>query len=158
MSSSTATAPATRPAGERVARVILLVVAVFLVVAAAFALVIATTLLVPGTVLDGVWAMKPSSRIGFVAIGGWGILLMVLLAAVLLVAAIGVFRRRPWARWVAFALLAVNVIPDAVQSLAQPVILIPIAVVAAVAVYLALPVTGRACRRGSVHDAQSAPE
>lgn len=151
MIASTASTPV--PLRERVARVVVLVVAVFFVVAAGFALVIATTLLLPGTVLDGVWAMKSGSRAGFVAFGGWGIVLMVLLAIVLAVTAIGLFRRRPWARWVGFALLAINVIPDAVQGFAGDVaIFVPIVPVAAIAVYLALPVVGRTFRGRAVEN------
>jgi hypothetical protein len=134
-------------ASERVARVVLLVVAVFFAIAAAFALLIATILLFPGSALDGVWAMKAGSRAGFVALGGWGIVLMIVLAIVLIVTVVGIVQRRPWSRWVAFALLVINVVPDAVQGFAGNVaIFLPISIAAVFAVYLALPVTGRACR------------
>jgi hypothetical protein len=119
-------------ASERVARVVLLVVAVFFAIAAAFALLIATILLFPGSALDGVWAMKAGSRAGFVALGGWGIVLMIVLAIVLIVTVVGI---------------VINVVPDAVQGFAGNVaIFLPISIAAVFAVYLALPVTGRACR------------
>ncbi|HEX4444919.1 MAG TPA: hypothetical protein VHZ81_15220 [Galbitalea sp.] len=137
-----------RPTPEKIARVLLLIVAVFFTVASAFALLIAVTLAFPGTPLDGVWAMKPAGRAGFLSLGIVAILLMILLAAVLCFCAIGLYRLRPWARWVAFALLAINVIPDAVQGFTgQPTIFLPISIVAIIAVYLALPVTGRAIRK-----------
>lgn len=134
-----------RTPAERASLAMLYFVATFFAVAAAFALLIAFTLFVPGTGLDGVWAMKPGSREGFAAIGILAPLLMLLLAAVLIFTSVALFRRRRWARWLAFALLVINVIPDAIQGiLGQPTIFIPISIVAAVAVWLALPVTGRA--------------
>jgi hypothetical protein len=137
-----------RPLSEQIARVVLMIVAVFLTIAATFALFIACVLLFPGTPLDTVWAMKAGSRDSFASIGALGVVLMLVLAAVLIVAAIGLFRRRSWARWLAFALLVINVVPDAVQGFAGEFsIFVPISIVAAVAVYLALPVVGRACRR-----------
>lgn len=135
-------------AGERLARVLLLVLAVFFTVATLFALLVAFTLVYPGTPADELWAMKPGSRAGFESLGALAVLLMTVLAAVLVLAAIGLYRRRNWARWLAFALLVVNVVPDAVQALAgATVIFIPVVVVGAIAVYLALPVTGRVCLR-----------
>jgi hypothetical protein len=133
---------------ERISRVLLVVIAVFFAAATVFALLIAATLIAPGTALDGVWAMKPSARAGFVSLGVLAILLMLLLAAVLAFTSVALFRRRPWARWVAFALLVVNVVPDVIQGfLGQPAIFVPISIVAVIAVWLALPVTGRVCRK-----------
>jgi general stress protein CsbA len=89
--------------------------------------------------------MKPGSRAGFEHLGLAAPLLMVLLAVVLCFTAVALFRRLRWSRWVAVALLVINVVPDAVRGFVGSVaIFVPISIVAVVAVCLALPVTGRA--------------
>jgi hypothetical protein len=134
----------------RIARAVVVVVAALFFVGAAFALTVGFTLLVPGTAVDRIWAMKAGSRAPFEAIGAWGIVLMALLAGVLVVASVGLLRRWRWARWFAVLLLAVNVVPDIVRGFTvEPAVLIPIIPVAAVMVYLALPVVGRSFRRPS---------
>jgi hypothetical protein len=138
---------ATVLAAERVARIVVIVVGVFLLVGAAFALTVLLSLLAPGTPLDGLWAMKAGSRQQFVGMGAGGLALLLALAAVLVPTGIGMLRRWRWARWVAVVLLAANVVPDAVQGFAgKPAIFVPIVPVAAILVYLALPVVGRTFR------------
>jgi hypothetical protein len=138
---------ATVPADERVARIVVVVVGVFLLVAAAFALTVLVTLLAPGTLLDDLWAMKAGSREQFVGMGAGGIALLLALAVVLVPTGIGLLRRWRWTRWVAVALLAANVVPDLVQGFAgKPEIFVPIVPVAAILVYLVLPVVGRTFR------------
>jgi hypothetical protein len=139
-----ATIPRRPSAAERVARVVVLVVAVFCVCASAFSLFVAGTLLWPNPTLNGIWAAKPEAREQFVSLGAVGILLLAALAGVALVIGIGLFRRWRWARWAAVVLLLGNVIPDVVRAITvDPTIFIPIVPVAAVVVYLALPVVGR---------------
>jgi hypothetical protein len=128
----------------RVARIVVVVVGIFLLVAAIFALTVLATLLIPGTPLDGLWAMKAGSREQFVAMGAAGFALLIGLAVVLVPTGIGLLRRWRWARWVAILLLAANVVPDLVMGFeGNPAIFVPIVPVAAILVYLALPVVGR---------------
>jgi hypothetical protein len=134
----------TTPLAERIARIVVLIAGVFLLVAAAFALTVLVTLLVPGTPLDGLWAMKAGSRDQFVGMGAGGIALLIGLDIVLIPTGIGLLRRWRWARWVAILLLAANVVPDVVMGFdGKPSIFVPIVPVTAVLVYLTLPVVGR---------------
>jgi hypothetical protein len=133
------------PLSIRVARVIITAVGVLFVAITALVLVIATSLAVPGTALDRMWLLKPGSRDVFDTLGLWGILLLLVVGGVALATGIGLLRRRRWARWVAAVGLALNAVPDLVQGfLGRPEILIAAVPVALIAVYLALPVVGRA--------------
>jgi membrane-anchored protein YejM (alkaline phosphatase superfamily) len=68
---------------------------------------------------------------------------------------VGLLRRRRWARWVAIVLLAANVVPDLVRAFGEPAIFVPIVPVAAILVYLALPVVGRTFRNRPADLAQN---
>jgi hypothetical protein len=147
--------PVRTSVAERVARVVVVIVAVFLLAASVFAVVVLASLLVPGTALDGLWAMKPGSRTTFTGMGAGGGALLVGLAVVLVPTAVGLLRRRRWARWVAIVLLAANVVPDLVRAFGEPAIFVPIVPVAAILVYLALPVVGRTFRNRPADLAQN---
>jgi uncharacterized membrane protein (DUF2068 family) len=144
---TTATSITPPPASERVARVVVLFVAVFCVAASAFSVIVVITLLWPRSALSGIWAAKPGALDQFLALGALAVIGMLLLAAVAAIIAVGLFQRRRWARWLAVVLLAANVVPDVVRAiLVDPTIFIPIVPVAVVVVYLALPVVGRTFR------------
>jgi hypothetical protein len=139
------------PIGERVARIVVLVVAVFCLCASVFSLIVVVTLLWPRSALSVIWRAKPGALEQFLALGPLAVILMLLLAAAAAIIGIGLFRRRRWARWLAVILLAGNVVPDVGRAiLVDPTIFIPIVPVAAVVVYLALPVVGRTFRARSV--------
>lgn len=131
----------------RFARVVVVIVAVFFFVTTVLAAVVTVAVAVPGTALDGVWALKEQSKAGFYELGAWGAALMGVLTVVLAATAIGLVRRKPWARWVSIALLAINVVPEAIRGFAgapdQFFVVVPIA---ALAVYLAFPPVGRTFR------------
>lgn len=110
----------------RVARLLL---GAFFVAATALLLVSAASLAWPGTCLDAIWAIAPDKLTVLaphrllVAAG------FAFLAAVMAVAAVGVFRRREWARKLAIAIFVVNGAGDAVDALTgQPTALIGVAV------------------------------
>ena len=129
----------------RIARVVVAAVGVLFLAITALVLVIVSSLVVPGTALDGLWSLKPGSRDVFDTLGLAGILLLLVVGAVAIATGIGLLRRRRWARWVAVVGLGVNALPDLVQGfLGRPEIFIAAVPVALVAVYLALPVVGRA--------------
>jgi hypothetical protein len=136
------------PIGERVARIVVLVVAIFCLCASAFSLIVVVTLLWPHSALASIWDAKPGALRQFLALGALAVILMILLAVAAAIIGIGLIQRRRWARWLAVILLTGNVVPDVVRAiLVDPTIFIPIVPVAAVVVYLALPVVGRTFRR-----------
>jgi hypothetical protein len=148
MTAPSGTSPAPPPA-ERVARAIVLVVAVFCLFASAFSLLVVITLVWPHSAVSVIWEAKPGAYSQFLALGALAVVLMILLAVVAAIIGVGLFRRRRWARWLAIVLLAGNVVPDVVRAITvDPTIFIPIVPVAAVVVYLALPVVGRTFRPG----------
>ncbi|MCU1303140.1 MAG: hypothetical protein JWQ87_3424 [Candidatus Sulfotelmatobacter sp.] len=75
----------------------------------------ATTLLVPGTVLDRVWALNPTAHKQLSLVGGKVTLLFLPLAVALVASGIGWFRRRLWGWKLAVGIVAVQVIGDSIN-------------------------------------------
>jgi hypothetical protein len=84
----------------------------FFVFGAAMATYAALTLLVPGTVLDRLWALNPAAHDQLSSIGRTGALLFVVLAVALAFAATGWFRRRAWGWALGTAVITVNMFGD----------------------------------------------
>jgi uncharacterized membrane protein (DUF2068 family) len=73
-------------------------------------------LLFPGTGLDRVWRLNPEAREAFRQMGPWAVLLMATVCAACALAARGLWRQAPWGRWLALAILTVNLIGDAANA------------------------------------------
>jgi hypothetical protein len=129
-------------------RIVLTALATFFVAGAAFAAIVAADLLFPGTVLDVIWKMKSGSEQQFLALGWFGVVFLFLLSAALLTAGIGLFRWRNWGRWLTVVLLLINLGPDVPGLLRGDWSVAPFAAfVAALTIYLCLPMVGRALAR-----------
>jgi hypothetical protein len=76
-------------------------------------------LLFPGGVLDPIWRLNPDARVAFQKIGALSILLMFVVGSACALAAIGLVRRSPWGRRLAFAILGVNLFGDLVNALVR---------------------------------------
>jgi hypothetical protein len=76
-------------------------------------------LLFPGGVLDSIWRLNPDARVAFQEIGALSILLMFVVGLACALAAIGLVRRAPWGRRLAFAILGVNLFGDLVNALVR---------------------------------------
>ncbi len=76
-------------------------------------------LLFPGGVLDPIWRLNPDARVAFQKIGALSILLMFVVGLACALAAIGLVRRAPWGRRLAFAILGVNLFGDLVNALVR---------------------------------------
>jgi hypothetical protein len=99
------------------------------------------TLLFPGGPLDVLWRVNPRGHAALQGAGAWG---MVLMAAVLLVCALtarGLWIAAPWGRWLALAMLSLNLAGDAVNAivLGDPRTLIGLPVGGALIAYLLSP-------------------
>lgn len=89
------------------------VLGLFFLLATAILLAAGTSLVLPGTALDAIWLLRPDRRAALTAWRAGPAFLV--LAVPMAAAAIGCFKRRPWARWLAIGILAVNGLGDAAQ-------------------------------------------
>ena len=78
----------------------------------------ALILLVPGTPMDVLWGLNPRAREGLLPLGRFGVVLMGTVCLACAAAATGLWRRRPWGFWTAVVVLVMNLVGDAINSLA----------------------------------------
>jgi len=74
----------------------------------------------PGSVLEWIWQLKPEARVQFLEIGrgaSTALTAMVGVACGSGSAALGLARNAEWGRWLAIAVLAVNLIGDSLNAL-----------------------------------------
>ena len=76
----------------------------------------AVMLLFPGGPLDVLWRINPRGHEGFAVMGGWAVLLMVLVCAACIAAAAGLWRCKRWGLFVAIAILSVNLLGDTINA------------------------------------------
>jgi hypothetical protein len=76
-------------------------------------------LLVPGTPMDVLWGLNPRAREGLLPLGRAGVVLMGAVCLSCAAAATGLWRRRPWGFWIAVVVLVMNLVGDAINSLAS---------------------------------------
>ena len=88
----------------------LTVVAVFLFFGAAMAALAGITLVFPGTILDQAWRLNPVAHAQLAVLGAPVGIVVLLLAGVLAVAAIGWWRRRRWGWTLAVVITAIQVL------------------------------------------------
>jgi hypothetical protein len=90
----------------------------FFAAGALICLVTILALAFPGGFLEAIWRLKPGARVQFQEIGrGTSIALMVLVGIACGLSAIGLARCAQWGRWLAIAVLAVNLIGDSLNAL-----------------------------------------
>jgi hypothetical protein len=77
----------------------------------------AITLLVPGTVLDSLWALNPRGYEGLARLGRWAPVPFCVLSPALCLAAIGWYRRRRWGWVLGVTIVAINMAGDVGQIL-----------------------------------------
>ncbi len=115
-------------------------------VAAGFA---AVTLFRPGTGLDAVWRLNPEGHAGLLKLGGWAVLLMAAVSLACGLVAWGLWTGRPWARVMAIAGLAINLVADTVTAVVRhrAVTLIGVPIALTLIVYLRSPGVRRSFER-----------
>jgi hypothetical protein len=91
--------------------------AAFFAFGATMCLLSVMLLVFPGTKLDSLWSLNPDAHVAFQSLGGWSILLMVVVGAGCALAAIGLWRAAIWGVQLAVAILFCNIIGDLVNAL-----------------------------------------
>ena len=76
----------------------------------------AATLLLPGTILDALWALNKRGHAGLVLLGRGAVLLFAVLSVLLGLAAVGWFRRKCWAWILAVTIIAINATGDLING------------------------------------------
>ena len=90
-------------------------IGVFLFFGAGMATFAATTLLRQGTPLDRLWALNPTAYNQLAPLGGIVVIVFLALAATLITAGIGWFRRRLWGWRLAVIIISTQVLGDVVN-------------------------------------------
>lgn len=125
-------------------------ICVFFVIGALICLGTLLALLFPGSALEVWWRIKPQARVDFGQMGRGAIILMIVVGLALAAAAHGLWRGRPWGRWLAIAVLAVNGTGDLVAAFTRDrTALIGVVVAGALVAYLARNGAVRAFSRAS---------
>jgi len=69
-------------------------------------------LLFPGGPLEPMWRLNRHAQVGLLGLGWWGVLLMLVVAIVCALAAIGLARRARWGHRLAVTAIAINLLGD----------------------------------------------
>ena len=88
----------------------------FFAVGAAIAATAAFSLLLPGGVLEPMWRVNPRAREAFRGLGSWAAVLLGIVSIACVLAAVGLWKGRPWGRRVASALMVFNLVGDAANA------------------------------------------
>ncbi len=94
----------------------------------------------PGTALDVLWRANPEAQTAFAAMGGWAILLMLVVGTACACSAIGLAREAAWGRRLAIGVLAINLLGDLIGAIVRrdPRTLIGLPIGGAMIAYLLL--------------------
>src|SRR4051812_39233759 len=70
----------------------------------------------PGSVIEPLWRLNPRAREGFVAMGGWAVVLMLAVCVACATAAVGLWRCSRVGYWTALVVLAINLVGDTANA------------------------------------------
>lgn len=93
--------------------------AIFFLFGAVMSGATAVALLTPGGPLEPLWRLNPAAREAFRPMGVGAVVLMATVCVACALSAVGLWRHRRWGIRLAIALLAVNVVGDAVNAIAR---------------------------------------
>lgn len=62
------------------------------------------------------WRINPRGYEGFILMGNWSVLLLVLICALCTATALGLWHCRRWAYWTAASLLIINLLGDTINA------------------------------------------
>jgi hypothetical protein len=70
----------------------------------------------PGSVIEPLWRLNPRAREGFVGMGGWAVVLMLVVCVACATAAVGLWRCSRVGYWTALVVLAINLVGDTANA------------------------------------------
>ncbi|HSE31182.1 MAG TPA: hypothetical protein VLA93_06365 [Pyrinomonadaceae bacterium] len=116
---------------------VIALVALFLVGSCA-SFISAVSLLFPGSFLEPLWQLNPRAREGFNHIGGWAIVLMLVVCVACSFTAASLWRGRRLGYWLAILMLVINLIGNVINVTTgtEPRAIIGIPVVLLILAYL----------------------
>jgi hypothetical protein len=111
----------------------------------------AFTLVFPHTPISVIWSVNPGGHQGLAAMHGWAVLAMVATSAACGVAAVGLWRRRPWGYTTAVCILGLQMLGDIAKVISgrEPRAIVGVPVVALLVFYLSRPAIRAWCRDGA---------
>jgi hypothetical protein len=86
--------------------------AAFFAFGATMCLLTTVLLVFPGTALDSLWRLNPEAQMAFRSAGNWSVLLMLFVAMLCGITAVGLGRGSLWARLLATFILSANIVGD----------------------------------------------
>ena len=93
------------------------VIVVFLAMAAILSLAVGGTLVAPHSPLSMLWRINPHAQLGLASLGTLGVALMIVLAALTSLVALGLWVGTRWGWWLAVTGLVLNAVGDLVRTL-----------------------------------------
>jgi hypothetical protein len=93
-----------------------MVAGVFFAVATGITAVTGISLLLPGSILDAMWRIKPDEHEQLLSAGVPAPVGFCCLSAIMAITSIGAFLRRRWAWWLAIMVFIINGIGDAIRA------------------------------------------
>ncbi|MGB9179409.1 MAG: hypothetical protein WCB68_09195 [Pyrinomonadaceae bacterium] len=111
---------------------------IFFLFGATMSFIASVSLLFPGSFLEPIWRLNPRAREGFTVMGVWAGVLMLTVCVACASAAMGLWRGARWGYWLAWIILAINMLGDIANVLlgTEPRAAIGIPIVIAILVYL----------------------
>ncbi len=94
----------------------LTILAAFFAFGSLMALLASLALLLPGGVLEPMWALNPQAQVALTALHSWGVVLMLTVGIACVLAAIGLWTRALWGHHLAVGILAVNLVGDVLNA------------------------------------------
>ena len=97
---------------------VITVLIILFVIGTAASLIAVISLSFPNSFLEPVWKLNPHAREGFARIGGWAVVLMMMVCIACGLATIGLWRGSRWGYWLAIAMLIGNLTGDVINVIA----------------------------------------
>ncbi len=94
----------------------LTILAAFFAFGSLMALLASLGLLLPGGVLEPIWAVNPQAQVALTALHSWGVVLMLTVGIACALAAIGLWTRAVWGHHLAVGILAMNLVGDVLNA------------------------------------------
>ena len=111
---------------------------IFFLAGAIISLTASVSLLFPGSFIEPIWRVNPRAHKHLSEFGSWAAALLLGVSICCGVAAIGLWRRKPWGHKVAVGLIAINLVADVANAVTgtEPRAIVGIPIAAAILIYL----------------------